>query len=95
METSDCSRYYCDLVFNGDREEKISSPFLALPFLTPSCVSFLFLLVISVSFPSQYKLEPTPEPSDEEEDSSEEEEEAFGGAKKKKEEEDPAASEEL
>ena len=42
---------------------------------------------------TQYKLEPTPEPSDEEEDSSEEEEEAFGGAKKKKEEEDPAASE--
>ena len=44
-------------------------------------------------FPGQYKLEPTPEPSDEEEDSSEEEEEAFGGGKKKKEEEDPAASE--
>ena len=56
---------------------------------------FLIHSVISVSFPSQYKLEPTPEPSDEEEDSSEEEEEAFGGAKKKKEEEDPAASEKL
>ena len=47
-----------------------------------------------IHFP-QYKLEPTPEPSDEEEDSSEEEEEAFGGGKKKKEEEDPAASEQI
>ena len=31
---------------------------------------------------AQYKLEPTPEPSDEEESSSEEEEDAFGGKKK-------------
>ena len=41
---------------------------------------------------AQYKLEPTPEPSDEEESSSEEEEDAFGG-KKKQVEDDPAASE--
>ena len=50
---------------------------------------------IFTSYFPQYKLEPTPEPSDEEEDSSEEEEEAFGGGKKKKEEEDPAASEQI
>ena len=52
LETSVGSRYYSDLVFNTDREEKISSQFLALSFLTPRYVSFFFLLVIGVSFPS-------------------------------------------
>ena len=44
-------------------------------------------------FLSQYKLDPTPEPSDEDIESSEDEEDGFGGGKKKEEEdEDPAAS---
>ena len=63
------------------------------PSLSSPRVVFLSYFFLSLAFLFlQYKLEPTPEPSDEEEDSSEEEEEAFGGAKKKKEEEDPAAS---
>ena len=41
---------------------------------------------------AQYKLEPTPEPSDEELESSDEDEDGFGGGKKKEEEDDPAAS---
>ena len=66
------------------------------PSLSSPRVVFLSYFFLSLAFLFlQYKLEPTPEPSDEEEDSSEEEEEAFGGAKKKKEEEDPAASETL
>ncbi len=40
----------------------------------------------------QYKLDPTPEPSDEEEESEEEEDDGFGSSKKKGEELDPAAS---
>ena len=44
-------------------------------------------------FLSQYKLDPTPEPSDEDIESSSDEEDGFGGGKKKEEEdEDPAAS---
>jgi hypothetical protein len=54
------------------------------------CSAVQFSAVLTTPLP-QYKLEPTPEPSEEEEDSSEEEDDAFGG-KKKVVEEDPAAS---
>ena len=40
----------------------------------------------------QYKLDPTPEPSDEDIESSDEEEDGFGSKKKEEEDEDPAAS---
>ena len=40
----------------------------------------------------QYKLDPTPEPSDEEEESDDDEEDGFGSSKKKEEDLDPAAS---
>ena len=40
----------------------------------------------------QYKLDPTPEPSDEDIESSDDEEDGFGNKKKEEEEEDPAAS---
>ena len=40
----------------------------------------------------QYKLDPTPEPSDEEEESSDDEDDGFGSSKKKEEDLDPAAS---
>ena len=40
----------------------------------------------------QYKLDPTPEPSDEDIESSDDEEDGFGSKKKEEEDEDPAAS---
>ena len=46
----------------------------------------------NLQFSSQYKLDPTPEPSDEDIESSDDEEDGFGNKKKEEEEEDPAAS---
>ena len=40
----------------------------------------------------QYKLDPTPEPSDEDIESSDDEEDGFGSKKTEEEDEDPAAS---
>ena len=53
---------------------------------------FLYLQYHASENLLQYKLDPTPEPSDEDIESSDDEEDGFGNKKKEEEEEDPAAS---
>ena len=54
----------------------------------------LFIYEFLSSHISQYKIDPSPEPSDEDEETSDEEDEGFG-SKKKEEDDDPAASKKL